>query len=222
MVVSTYMIYYVYVYLREDGSPYYVGKGCNGRWKGIHRVEIPPSERVIFPIIQTTEEWALFMEMELIDKFGRIDDGTGILENLTDGGDNPPKNSKDKDQTIRQEKRREFYRKNPDKLKEYCETISKGKKKNAHITSQQAKERHQSGQFYTEEGRKKIIETCRNNCKKQQKKIICVETGQIWNSIRECKRFLNITNNVISEIVNGVRTTPYKGLTFKKYYEGEN
>ena len=81
------MIYYVYIYLREDGSPYNVGKGQGNRWKKQHRVEVPPADRVIFPVTQTTEEWAHFMEMEFIDFYGRLDDGTGILENITDGGE---------------------------------------------------------------------------------------------------------------------------------------
>jgi hypothetical protein len=81
------MNFYVYIYLRLDGSPYYVGKGCNGRWKRLHGVEVPPADRVIFPVTQTTEEWAHFMEMDLIDLYGRLNDGTGILENLTDGGE---------------------------------------------------------------------------------------------------------------------------------------
>ena len=82
------MSFYVYVYLREDGSPYYVGKGSNGRWcNKNHRVEVPPPDRVIFPIKDITEEWAHFMEMEFIDQHGRLNDGTGILENLTDGGE---------------------------------------------------------------------------------------------------------------------------------------
>lgn len=80
--------YYVYMYLRTDGSPYYVGKGKESRWKSKnHRVEVPPPDRVIFPVTQTTEEWAHFMEMELIDHLGRLNDGTGILENFTDGGE---------------------------------------------------------------------------------------------------------------------------------------
>jgi hypothetical protein len=82
------MIFYVYIYLREDGSPYNVGKGKGNRWKHKnHRVEVPPRDRVIFPVKDTTEEWAHFMEMEFIDLYGRLNDGTGILENWTDGGE---------------------------------------------------------------------------------------------------------------------------------------
>lgn len=87
------MEYYVYVYLRKDGSPYYVGKGKNGRWcSKYHRIEVPPLDQIIFPIINTTEEWAHFMEMELIDQLGKLNDGTGILENYTDGGEGFTKN----------------------------------------------------------------------------------------------------------------------------------
>ena len=79
--------FYVYMYLREDGSPYYIGKGCGDRWcNHNHNVEVPPEDRVKFPVKNVPEVWAYFMEMDLIDKYGRLDDGTGILENRTDGG----------------------------------------------------------------------------------------------------------------------------------------
>ena len=81
------MEFYTYIYLREDKTPYYVGKGKGIRWKRPHSVTTPPDDRVIFFVENTTEDWAHFCEMFLIDYWGRLNDGTGILENLTDGGE---------------------------------------------------------------------------------------------------------------------------------------
>lgn len=89
------MNYYVYVYLKEDGTPYYVGKGKNNRWKQkSHSVQVPSEERVIFPLKDVDEKTALLEEIKLIEKWGRLNNGTGILENKTDGGDTPPKQYK--------------------------------------------------------------------------------------------------------------------------------
>ncbi len=89
------MNYYVYVYLREDGTPYYVGKGKDNRWKQkSHSVEVPLIERVIFHLKNIDEETALNEEIKLISQWGRLNNGTGILENKTDGGDRPPKQYK--------------------------------------------------------------------------------------------------------------------------------
>ena len=82
------VMFYTYIYWREDGSPRYVGKGYADRYNHPrHNVEVPPDNLITFAVKDTTEEWAFFMEKELIDKWGRLDDGTGILENQTDGGD---------------------------------------------------------------------------------------------------------------------------------------
>lgn len=81
--------YYTYAYMREDGTPYYIGKGKGNRAFKRTRsgVAVPPKERIKLLVENTTEEWALFIEMCLIDKWGRLNDGTGILENFTDGGE---------------------------------------------------------------------------------------------------------------------------------------
>lgn len=81
--------YYVYMYLREDGTPYYVGKGKDDRAyvKANRRAKVPPENRIVFPYNNLTEKESLEKEMELIAKYGRKDIGTGILRNLTDGGD---------------------------------------------------------------------------------------------------------------------------------------
>jgi hypothetical protein len=82
------MNYYVYQYLRENNTPYYIGSGCNGRaYSKQHTCNLPPKERIVFVETNMSEEDARQLEIELIAKYGRKDNGTGILRNLTDGGE---------------------------------------------------------------------------------------------------------------------------------------
>jgi hypothetical protein len=80
---------YVYAYLREDGTPYYIGKGVGKRYKDPHTVAVPPPDRIQFIKEHLTDEEACAIETQLIEKYGRKDLGTGILRNLTSGGEGP-------------------------------------------------------------------------------------------------------------------------------------
>jgi hypothetical protein len=81
--------YYVYMYLREDGTPYYIGKGKDKRaWKKHKTVNLPTDlNRIILVERNLSEEEALQKENKLVLKYGRKDIKTGILYNRTDGGD---------------------------------------------------------------------------------------------------------------------------------------
>jgi len=84
------MHYYTYAYLREDKTPYYIGKGKGRRiyLKGKGEVKPPKyKSRIIYLKQNLTEEEAFRHEIYMIDVFGRIDLGTGILRNRTDGGE---------------------------------------------------------------------------------------------------------------------------------------
>ena len=80
--------YYTYAYLREDRTPYYVGKGKGNRINDYHSkfVKVPPKERRLCLKQNLTEEQAFRHEIYMIDVFGRKDLGTGILINRSDGG----------------------------------------------------------------------------------------------------------------------------------------
>ena len=84
------MHYYTYAYLREDKTPYYIGKGKGNREYKRSRNDIrPPKDksRVIYLKQNLTEEEAFKHEIYMIAVFGRKDLGTGILRNRTDGGE---------------------------------------------------------------------------------------------------------------------------------------
>jgi hypothetical protein len=80
-------IYYTYAWLREDGTPYYIGKGKDGRAFDTKRQFCPPLDRVLILKRNLSEIEAFKHEVYMIAVFGRKDLGTGILRNLTDGGD---------------------------------------------------------------------------------------------------------------------------------------
>ena len=84
------MYYYTYAYLREDKTPYYIGKGEGRRAYKKGRDEVnPPKDKskIIFLKQNLTEEEAFKHEIYMIDVLGRKDLGTGILRNRTNGGD---------------------------------------------------------------------------------------------------------------------------------------
>jgi len=65
--------YYTYAYLREDGTPYYIGKGKGRRaFHKNHSVQRPPKDRILFLKTNLSEENALKHERYLIS----------ILDNL--------------------------------------------------------------------------------------------------------------------------------------------
>lgn len=87
--------YYTYAYLRENGTPYYIGRGKGNRayrrhWRSRVRggyFDPPSKDKILILKKNLTEDDANKHEKYMIFIFGRKDLGTGILRNLTDGGE---------------------------------------------------------------------------------------------------------------------------------------
>jgi hypothetical protein len=83
-------MFYTYLWLREDGTPYYVGKGSGKRaFVNLrHKVVRPPRDKKFILVQEFPSEADAFeAEKFLISYYGRKDLGLGCLRNLTDGGD---------------------------------------------------------------------------------------------------------------------------------------
>ena len=92
ILIMTDNIFYTYAYLRkEDKTPYYIGKGKGKRaYDSTHRVKVPDDkDRIIFLKENVSEKEAWDYEREMIQFYGRKDLGTGILRNMSDGGEGP-------------------------------------------------------------------------------------------------------------------------------------
>jgi len=83
--------YYIYAYLRQDGSPYYIGMGKGRRaWErkahNRHNIAVPPDrERIVIMENNLTQIGAVALERFYIRWYGKKTEG-GILRNVADGG----------------------------------------------------------------------------------------------------------------------------------------
>jgi hypothetical protein len=137
--------FYTYAYLREDRTPYYIGKGKGRRLykKGKGEVGKPTDKsRIIFLKQNITEDEAIKHEIYMIAVFGRKDLGTGILQNKTNGGDGISGYKLDEEICLSRSKRMKGNQ------------LAKGYKHS--LEAREKISRANKGRVYTEERNKKI------------------------------------------------------------------
>ena len=165
------MHYYTYAYLREDKTPYYIGKGKGNRlYKRGSRVFAPPKDksRIIYLKQNLTEGEAFKHEIYMIAVLGRIDLGTGILHNRTDGGDGvsgyiPSEETRKKISVATKGKNHPMYGKTlSDETKRKISEKTRGKKIKP----------------FTEEHRRKLSVASKNLSEETRKKLSDVNRGE--------------------------------------------
>jgi hypothetical protein len=126
--------FYVYAYIRDKnsdtatgGTPYYIGKGRGNRAHKDHgRVRLPKDKSNIVMIAENISEYDAFaLEMFFIAWYGRKDLGTGILLNLTNGGEGQT-GAKMTEETRRKMSKSQKGQIHSDKTKQKISTALKG------------------------------------------------------------------------------------------------
>ena len=152
--------FYTYAYLREDKTPYYIGKGTGRRIyhsKGRPCNKPKDKSRIIFLKQNLTEEEAFNHEKYMIAVFGRKDLGTGILHNKTDGGEGISGYSHNEETKKRISKSGEenpFYgKKHSLETLEKMREASKNRKRRPHSEETKRKMRESAQKYWNECGR---------------------------------------------------------------------
>ena len=162
--------YYTYAYLREDGTPYYIGKGKDKRlyYKYGKNCKPPKDRSKIIKLKQNlTEEDAFKHEIYMIAVFGKKCDGTGILMNIADGGNAPPKMYGDASPTKRPEVRAKIGVANKKSLK--GRKISEDAKRKSSNTWKEKLKNNPRPISYYSENLKKMAERNRTDKEKHKR-----------------------------------------------------
>ena len=188
------MIYYTYAFLREDRTPYYIGKGKGNRaYRRRNKGIKPPKDKSKILILKQnlTEEESFRHEVYMIAVFGRKDLGTGILHNKTNGGDGVS------GAVVSDETRRKMSEalKGKPRSKEIRRKISESHKGKTHSEeSRRNMSESQKGKTFSEETKRKLSESQKgkNHSEETRRKMSEARKGKKWwnDGCGNCKMML--------------------------------
>jgi len=171
-------MFYVYLWLREDRTPYYVGKGKGYRAFSKHRKATPPpKDRIIIVKEFEDEEESYLFEEWLIQIYGRKCDG-GILINQSIGGQHSGSKYRNKSEyeEIRRKQNRDQKRTdrgketnlrwrtaNPEKVKASAARFRERNREkiNEYARGEGSEKKKESQKKYREKNREKLRESSR-------------------------------------------------------------
>lgn len=243
---------YVYLHKRKDNNqPFYVGVGgllsfdnyqrANANnWKGLRNrsdfwKNIANKFGFIVEIVldNCTKKEAFLEEARLIKLYGRLDIGTGILVNHTDGGDGRINSSeeiklkcgkKNIGRKWTDEQREKILEKRKNRLPDSIETrlkkslASKGKPKSEeHVKKIKQISCFKKGYIPHNKGKNHSEETKKKMSLSSGKKVINILTGEIYNSAKEVSEKVCINYYTLIDQLSGRRNI--KNKTNFKYYE---
>lgn len=189
----------VYRHLKPNGEVFYIGIGDKKRpYKKVGRnklwTNIVNKYGYEVQILKEGLSWEEATELEciLIDYYGRRDLGTGPLVNMTDGGEGVL---------------------NYTHSEETKKRLSKAHKGKKHSEEHRLKvsEAH-TGKKRSEEHKAKMSEVNKGEKNPRARKVICTETGKIWNTINSCAVDNGLDRTTLGKHLNG---TSRNNTTFK-------
>ena len=189
--------FYTYAYVRKDGTPYYIGKGKGYRINQKHNVMLPPKERRLLLKTGLTEQDAFKHEVYMISLFGRKDLGTGILHNLTDGGDGTS-GYKMSNELRRRCKFDKTGVKTSEETKKKLREASSGRPQSLETRNKRSKT--MKGMKFTDEHKKKLSEAAKERykrCGKINKGKPCKVKGIEFNMIASAAKYFDVSSTTI-------------------------
>lgn len=188
-------MYYTYAYLREDRTPYYIGKGTKNRAYVAHKrgnnIDFKPKNKNQILILKkfNNEKDAYLHEEYLIFLYGLKING-GLLINMTNGGDGGGhlKYSLEEREKAYRKKQREWRENNKEKVQQLEQKRKKENKNyyNKKSVEYRNKNKEKYSEYmkeYREKNRERINELQRQRRSKDKEK-----SNQMQNEYREKNR----------------------------------